>query len=134
MQRIGSATSLNLKLCTLRKIWELMHFPITNTNPLSHSFLVRKKPIVYNILFIWWWTYMTVWHTLHEMGARDTLSIWWDLHTLLVSNLKDILCMCVVDFKFFFFFFFFWESFNLWHPLLMIALLSPDQDTNQFLV
>ena len=84
-----------------------MHFPITNTNPLSHSFLVRKKPIVYNILFIWWWTYMPVWHTLHEMGARDTLSIWWDLHTLLVSDLKDILCVCVVDFKFFFFFL--WE-------------------------
>ena len=33
-----------------------------------------------------------------------------------------------------FFFFFFLKSFNLWRPLLMIALLSSDQDINQFLV
>ena len=30
--------------------------------------------------------------------------------------------------------FFFLESFNLWRPFLIIALLSSDQDTNQFLV
>ena len=115
-----------------RTIYTILQYDMIHTIPTSISYNSLTLPICpYHTKFFFTWYNMynidncaSINHlilSIYYMELNNPLYFDWTQRQRLLKTVKFIGYVVIHD-MFKFFFFFFLESFNLWHPLLIIAI------------